>query len=77
MKCETCEKDMTPQDRGIEITDYRCFDCDNKVTKVYGLPSRIIRATQMLEGKEMVDAVINTLIEYKQVEPLTKQTKGE
>lgn len=74
MKCENCELEMAPEDRGVAITDYRCWSCVSKVTKLWGLPSRISRATQMLEGEEMINEVINILTEYNLVTPLIKQT---
>ena len=72
MKCENCELEMAPEDRGVAITDYRCFGCSTKVTKLWSLPSRISRAAQMFEGKEMVDKVINILTEYHLVTPTTE-----
>jgi hypothetical protein len=54
----------------VAISNLYCSSCDTTKAIVYSLPSRIQRASTMLEGKELCEKVISILVEYGYVQQI-------
>ena len=75
MNCE-CGNKFTDKEDAVEITNLFCEGCGTTKAIIYSLPSQLIRAAKLYEGKELCEKAIGILVAAGYVTQIKQLPEG-
>lgn len=75
MACE-CGNRFTDKFDSVDITNLFCDECGNTKAVIWSLPTKLVRATELFEGKELCEKAIAILVEAGYVTQIKQLPEG-